>query len=112
MWCDVLYRIWAAFVSVEWLLWSYHNITKIENTEDNKLIKKEIMATIDLSKYGITDVKEVLYNPSYETLYEEETKSDLTGFDPMTSRSLSMSSMIPPQDVPMNTTPGNSEFSP
>ena len=39
------------------------------------------MATIDLSKYGITDVKEVLYNPSYETLYEEETKSDLTGFD-------------------------------
>ena len=39
------------------------------------------MATIDLSKYGITDVQEVVYNPSYETLYEEETKEGLTGFD-------------------------------
>ena len=39
------------------------------------------MATIDLSKYGITDVKEIVYNPSYEMLYEEETKADLTGFD-------------------------------
>ena len=39
------------------------------------------MATIDLSKYGITDVKEVVYNPSYETLFEEETKPELTGFD-------------------------------
>ncbi|MEE1168142.1 MAG: phosphoenolpyruvate carboxykinase (ATP), partial [Alistipes sp.] len=39
------------------------------------------MATIDLSKYGITDVKEVVYNPSYETLFEEETKEGLTGFD-------------------------------
>ena len=39
------------------------------------------MATIDLSKYGITDVQEVVYNPSYETLYAEETKADLTGFD-------------------------------
>lgn len=39
------------------------------------------MAKIDLSKYGITDVKEVLYNPSYETLFEEETKPGLTGFD-------------------------------
>ena len=39
------------------------------------------MAKIDLSKYGITDVKEIVYNPSYEMLYEEETKADLTGFD-------------------------------
>jgi len=39
------------------------------------------MATIDLSKYGITDVKEILHNPSYETLYEEETKAGLTGYD-------------------------------
>ena len=34
-----------------------------------------------LEKYGITGTTEVLYNPSYETLFEEETKSDLTGFD-------------------------------
>ena len=39
------------------------------------------MATIDLSKYGITGVEEVLYNPSYETLFEEETKEGLTGYD-------------------------------
>ena len=32
------------------------------------------MATIDLAKYGITGVEEVVYNPSYETLFEEETK--------------------------------------
>ena len=35
----------------------------------------------DLLKYGITDVTEVVYNPSYETLFEEETKESLTGFD-------------------------------
>ena len=39
------------------------------------------MATVDLSKYGITDVKEVLHNPSYEVLFEEETKAELTGFE-------------------------------
>ena len=38
------------------------------------------MATIDLAKYGITGVEEVVYNPSYETLFEEETKEGLTGF--------------------------------
>ena len=43
--------------------------------------QSKTMATIDLSKYGITDVKEVLYNPSYETLFEEETKEGLTGYD-------------------------------
>ena len=31
-------------------------------------------ATIDLSVYGIHDVKEVIHNPSYELLFEEETK--------------------------------------
>ena len=39
------------------------------------------MANIDLSKYGITGVKEVLYNPSYETLYKEEMEPGLTGYD-------------------------------
>ena len=32
------------------------------------------MAKIDLSKYGITGTTEVVYNPSYEMLFEEETK--------------------------------------
>ncbi len=28
------------------------------------------MANIDLSKYGITNVKKVIHNPSYEELYK------------------------------------------
>ena len=31
------------------------------------------MAKIDLTKYGITGTTEVVYNPSYEVLFEEET---------------------------------------
>ena len=34
-----------------------------------------------LEKYGITGTTEVIYNPSYELLFEEETKESLTGFD-------------------------------
>ena len=39
------------------------------------------MAKIDLSKYGITGTTEIVYNPSYETLFEEETKPELTGYE-------------------------------
>ena len=39
------------------------------------------MPMMDLTKYGITDVKEVIYNPSYEVLFNEETKPGLTGYD-------------------------------
>ncbi|MBQ6392671.1 MAG: phosphoenolpyruvate carboxykinase (ATP) [Eubacterium sp.] len=39
------------------------------------------MAKIDLTKYGITGVTEIVYNPSYEMLFEEETKPELEGFD-------------------------------
>ena len=39
------------------------------------------MANIDLKKYGITGVKEILYNPTYEVLYNEETKPGLEGYD-------------------------------
>ncbi|WP_188150395.1 phosphoenolpyruvate carboxykinase (ATP) [Teredinibacter waterburyi] len=40
------------------------------------------MATqLDLSKYGIHDVSEIVYNPSYDTLFEEETRSDLKGYE-------------------------------
>ena len=34
-----------------------------------------------LSKYGIKGTTEVIYNPSYELLFEEEMKEDLTGYD-------------------------------
>ena len=39
------------------------------------------MATLDLTKYGITGVKEIVHNPSYEVLFEEETKAGLEGFE-------------------------------
>ena len=39
------------------------------------------MAKIDLSQYGINGTKEIVYNPSFETLFEEETKSDLEGYE-------------------------------
>ena len=36
---------------------------------------------IDLSKYGITGITEIVHNPSYETLFAEETKAELTGYE-------------------------------
>jgi len=39
------------------------------------------MANVDLSQYGITGVKEIVHNPSYEMLFEEETKPSLEGFE-------------------------------
>ena len=39
------------------------------------------MAKIDLTKYGITGTTEIVYNPSYEMLFEEETKPELEGYE-------------------------------
>ncbi|BBF43103.1 phosphoenolpyruvate carboxykinase [ATP] [Lachnospiraceae bacterium KM106-2] len=39
------------------------------------------MAKLDLSQYGITGAKEVVYNPSYEDIYEEEMKPGLDGYE-------------------------------
>ena len=39
------------------------------------------MAKLDLSKYGITGTVEVLHNPSYEKMFEEETKAGLEGYE-------------------------------
>ena len=39
------------------------------------------MANVDLTKYGVIGASEIIHNPSYETLYEEEMKSELEGFD-------------------------------
>lgn len=36
---------------------------------------------IDLNYYGIKHVKDVIYNPSYAQLFEEETRDDLEGFE-------------------------------
>ncbi|PWQ98650.1 phosphoenolpyruvate carboxykinase (ATP) [Leucothrix pacifica] len=39
------------------------------------------MTIINVSKYGIENVTEIVYNPSYETLYAEETRDDLEGYE-------------------------------
>jgi len=39
------------------------------------------MAKLDLTQYGITGSTVIAHNPSYEYLFEEETKAGLTGFD-------------------------------
>ena len=36
---------------------------------------------INLEKYGIFGTTEIVHNPSYEMLFEEELKSDLTGYE-------------------------------
>ncbi|WP_117235617.1 phosphoenolpyruvate carboxykinase (ATP) [Vibrio maerlii] len=38
-------------------------------------------ATLDLTKHGIFNAKEVVRNPSYETLFAEETRADLEGYE-------------------------------
>ena len=36
---------------------------------------------MDLKKYGITGVTEIVYNPSYDELFREETKKGLRGYE-------------------------------
>ena len=46
--------------------------------------KREVernMANIDLTQYGITGTTEIVHNPSYEMLFEEETNPNLEGYD-------------------------------
>ncbi|MBS6209328.1 MAG: phosphoenolpyruvate carboxykinase (ATP) [Proteus hauseri] len=42
----------------------------------------------DLQQYGIKDTSEIIYNPSYELLFNEETKPGLTGYERGTQTSL------------------------
>ncbi len=54
----------------------------INGTKYNiKYFKLLIMSKLDLSKYGIKDVKEVVYNPSYDFLYNEELNENLVGYE-------------------------------
>ncbi len=39
------------------------------------------MAAIDLTKYGISGATEIIHNPSYEFLFNEESKPELEGFE-------------------------------
>ena len=51
-----------------------HTQIPISNTFDS-------MAALDLTKYGITGTTEIVHNPSYEKLFEEETKETLEGYE-------------------------------
>ena len=39
------------------------------------------MAKVDLTKYGITGTTEIIYNPSYEALFEAEMDPSLEGYE-------------------------------
>jgi len=41
----------------------------------------DILTKLKLERYGITDVEELVYNPSYEQLYKEEMDPSLEGFE-------------------------------
>ena len=41
----------------------------------------EILTKLKLGQYGITGVSEVVYNPTYDQLYQEELRPDLEGYE-------------------------------
>ena len=49
--------------------------------ESQRLPRQELPILPDLTQYGITDVEEVYYNPSYEFLFEQEMDPALTGYE-------------------------------
>ena len=55
--------------------------TKQISLTPNGMSDVETAPALDLSIYGITDVKDLVYNPSYEQLYDDELKSDLNGYE-------------------------------
>jgi phosphoenolpyruvate carboxykinase (ATP) len=44
-------------------------------------LMSELVPSLDLSQYGISEVFEIVHNPSYETLYVETTKAQLSGYE-------------------------------
>lgn len=65
----------------------YLRLKKLTNIKLN-LTKGKKSMTLNLSKYGITGTTEVVRNPSYEVLYEEELKPELEGFERGTETTL------------------------
>jgi len=54
---------------------------KIIRTDYIRKRKVFNMAKLDLTQYGITGTTEIVHNPSFDFLYAEETRPELTGFD-------------------------------
>ena len=61
------------------------NLKKVEvlpkNNPGGILTEENTVSNIDLTKYGITGTKGIIYNPSYEYLYKAETMPELKGFE-------------------------------
>ncbi len=47
----------------------------------NEKTMSTVKPELDLSVYGIKNTREIIYNPSYELLFEEETKQSATGYE-------------------------------
>ena len=62
---------------------SLRNIVNLSalRTQNFILRRYDIMKNIDLTKYGISGTTEIVYNPSYDLLFEEETNPALTGYE-------------------------------
>ncbi|WP_094751359.1 phosphoenolpyruvate carboxykinase (ATP) [Psychromonas sp. CD1] len=45
------------------------------------MTKKNLSCTESLNQYGIKNISNIVYNPSYETLFNEEMKANLSGFE-------------------------------
>jgi phosphoenolpyruvate carboxykinase (ATP) len=46
-----------------------------------KIDMSEFDTAVDLTQYGILNAQEIIYNPSYDLLFEEETKAGLEGYE-------------------------------
>ena len=66
-------------------LWTYKNGVLTPESRKNKQqlnnLFNKTMKQLDLTQYGIVGTTEIVHNPSYEVLFAEETKAELTGFD-------------------------------
>lgn len=49
----------------------------------------------DLKAYGINDVQDIVYNPSYDTLYQEELNPGLEGYERGVLTNLALLPLIP-----------------
>jgi len=62
-------------------MWGFIQLLHTKGYQYLKKRGQSKMAEINLSKYGITGTTEIVHNPSYEFLFEEETKPELTGYE-------------------------------
>lgn len=44
-------------------------------------VENKVATNVDLSEYGINNITDIVRNPSYEILFEEETQPDLEGYE-------------------------------